>query len=210
MAPSSPPGVGVPRRHPSGWPSYRAPRWLLLGLAAVVAAAVLVGWSHRPARSQRAADMNGFLASMTTDIQSCAAGVRESLFAMRQIQSGAETDLATAVRIARYGASNACSPASNTQLDDLAQYQVSESLASYHLDTAVNDLLTWAFPYAQRVQTDVADMLTAASAPAKAAATAKLHSDLRALDAQRAKVYAQMRKAAVATSATAKLPVLPG
>lgn len=209
MAPSSPSGVAVPRRHPSGWPTRRAPRWLLLAGLILVAAAVLVGWAHRPTRGQRAADMNGYLADMTTDIQSCAGGVRESLFAMRQIQSGAQTDLATAVHIAHYGASN-CSPANNTQLDDLVQYQVHESLASFHLDVAANDLITWAFPDAQQVQNDVADVLTAHGTAAKAAATTKLHSDLLVLDAERSVIYSIMHKAVVATSATAKLPPLPG
>ena len=56
---------------------------------------------------------------------------------------------------------------------------------------------------------DVADVLRANGA-ARAAATVKLHHDLRALDAQRAYVDKIMMKAVTATSATAKLPVLPG
>ena len=46
-------------------------------------------------------------------------------------------------------------------MDDLIGYQVQESLASFHLDRVVNGLLTWAFPDAQRVQTDVAAALGA-------------------------------------------------
>ena len=137
---------------------------------------------------------------MTTDIQSCAGGVRESLTAMRAIQAGTSHDVQTAIHIASYGASN-CSPANNELLDDLAQYQVSESLASFGLPRAVDGLLTWAFPYAQRVQNDVADVLRANGA-ARTAATAKLHRDLRALDAQRAYVDKIMMKAVTATSAT--------
>ena len=197
----------VPLRH-GGWPVRKAPRWLLAAGVLVVAAAVLVGLAIHPTRSQRASDVNGFLTDMTTDIQSCAGGVRESLFAMHAIESGASHDLPTAVHIATYGASN-CSPANNELLADLTQYQVSESLASFGLPRAVNGLITWAFPYAQRVQSDVADVLQTNGA-ARAAATAKLHRDLRALDAQRAYVDKIMMKAVTATSATGKLPALPG
>lgn len=196
----------VPIRH-TRWPVHKTPRWLLLAGVAVVVGAVLVGLAHKPSQAQRAADMNSFLKSMTTDIQSCAGGVRESLYVMRQIESGASHDLATAVGVARYGASN-CSPANNTQLEDLALYQVHESLASFRLDRAVNGLLTWAFPYAQRVQNDVADVLTSKGS-ARAAANAKLQQDLRRLNGQRTYVDKIMMKAVTATSATAKLPPLP-
>jgi hypothetical protein len=197
----------VPLRH-GGWPVHKAPRWLLAAGVLVVAAAVLVGLAIHPTRSQRAADVNGFLRDMTTDIQSCAGGVRESLTVMRAIESGTSHDLQTAIHLASYGASN-CSPANNELIDDLAQYQVSESLASFGLPRAVDGLLTWAFPYAQRVQNDVANVLRASGA-ARTAATVKLHRDLRALDAQRAYVDKIMMKAVTATSATGKLPVLPG
>ena len=80
---------------------------------------------------------------------------------------------------------------------------------SLFLPRAVDGLVTWAFPYAQRVQNDVADVLRANGA-ARAAATVKLHRDLRALDAQRAYVDKIMMKAVTATAATGKLPVLPG
>jgi hypothetical protein len=197
----------VPLRH-GGWPARKAPRWLLVAGALVLALGVLVGLAIHPTRSQRAADVHGFLNDMTTDIQSCAGGVRESLFAMHAIESGASHDLPTAIGIATYGASN-CSPANNELLADLTQYQVSESLASFGLPRVVNGLITWAFPDAQRVQDDVADVLRAKGA-ARAAATVKLHRDLRALDAQRAYLDKIMMKAVTATSATGKLPVLPG
>ena len=69
---------------------------------------------------------------MKYDIQSCAGGVRESLTALRQIESGASHDVATAIYIANTGAAN-CSPANNELLDDLETYQVTESLASFRL-----------------------------------------------------------------------------
>jgi hypothetical protein len=197
----------VPLRH-GRWPAYRTPRWLFLAGALILAGAVVVGLAVHPSRAQRAADMNGFLKDMTTDIQSCSGGVRESLQVLRAIQTGTSHDLATAIHIASYGASN-CGPANNTQLDDLGQYQVHESLASFHLNLAVDGLLTWAFPYAQRVQYDVATIL-AASGPAKAAATARLHRDLRLLNIQRARVDKMIMPAIKATAATGKLPPLAG
>jgi hypothetical protein len=197
----------VPLRH-GGWPVQRTPWWLFVAGAIVLAGAILVGLAHRPTQSQRAADVNRFLRDMTTDIQSCAGGVRESLFALHAIESGTSHDLHTAIGIATYGGTN-CSPANNELLDDLAQYQVSESLASFHLTPAVDGLLTWAFPYAQRVQNDVAAVLRAHGA-ARAAATAKLRRDQRTLDAQRAYVDKIMMNAVTATSATGKLPALPG
>ena len=190
------------------WPTHRTSRWVFLAGALILAGAVVVGLAVHPSRAQRAADMNGFLKDMTTGIESCSGGVRESLQVMRAIQTGASHDTATAIHIASYGATN-CSPANNTQLDDLGQYQVHESLASFRLNRAVDGLLTWAFPYAQRVQNDVADILRS-KGPAQAAATAKLHRDLRMLDAQRALVDRIMQAAKKATGATGKLPALYG
>jgi len=176
--------------------------------ALVLAGAVLTGLAHHPTRSQRAADVNTFLHDMTADIQSCAGGVRESLTALHAIESGAEHDVRTAAHIATYGAGN-CSPANNELLDDLTLYQVSESLASLGLPRAVDGLVTWAFPDAQRVQDDVAGVLGASGA-ARPAATARLQRDLRTLDAQRAYVNKIMMSAVSATSATGRPPELPG
>jgi hypothetical protein len=198
----------VPLRH-GGWPARRMPRWLWVAGAVVLVGAVLVGLAHRPTHSERAADMNGFLKDMTTDMQSCAGGVSESLTALREIQSGAPSRYRpVAIGIATYGAAN-CSPATNELLADLTQYQVSESLASYNLPNAVNGLITWAFPDAQRVQSDVALVLQTKGA-AQTAATAKLHRDLRTLDGQRAYVDKIMMNGVRGTSATVKLPALPG
>ncbi len=204
--PDAPPYV--PLRN-SRWPSYRTPRWLLLAGVVVLVGAVLVGWAIHPTRGQRAVDMDGFLANVTTDIRSCAAGVSESLQALHEIRAGTQRDVAIAISIATTGGQT-CSPANSMQMDDLTQYQVHESLANLRLGTAVNDMVTWAFPHAQRVQYDVAAILSAHSAPVKAAATAKLAKDLRALDAVRAQVYAILRPAVRSTGATAPLPYLPG
>ncbi|MGE5133437.1 MAG: hypothetical protein ACM32E_11080 [Gemmatimonadota bacterium] len=202
---TEPPYVPVRR---SQWVTNRTPRWLWLAGALILAGAVVVGLAVHPSHSQRAADMNGFLTDLKTDIQSCSGGVRESLQVLRAIQAGTSHDVATAVRIASYGATN-CSPANNTQLDDLTQYQVHESLASFHLNRAVDELVTWAFPYAQRVQNDVADILRSKGA-ARSTATAKLQRELRMLNAQRAKIDGIILPAIRATGATAKLPPLSG
>ena len=197
----------VPLRY-GRWPVPKTPRWLYVAGALVLAGAVLVGLAHHPSQSQRAADMNAFLHDMTTDIQSCAGGVRESLTAMHAIESGASHDVATATQIATYGAAN-CSPANNELLGDLTQYQVSESLARFHLDSVANGLVTWAFPDAQNVQSDVAQVLHTSGA-ARAAATARLQRDLRTLDGQRAYLDKIMMTGVRGTSATGKLPALPG
>jgi hypothetical protein len=208
---TGPPGQAeppfVPLRH-SRWPTGKSPRWLILAGLVVLACAVLVGVAVQPSQAQRASDMNGFLHDVTADIQSCAGGVRESLMVLRAIDTGAEHDRATAIGVASYGAQN-CSPANNELLDDLVQYQVHESLAAYRLDRAVNGLVTWAFPDAQRVQADVAEVLRS-SGPARAAAAARLQQALRRLDGQRAYVDGVLRNAATATHATTPLPPLPG
>ena len=197
----------VPIRHVR-WPVRKTPRWLIAAGLLVVAAAVLVGIAVHPTRSQRATDLNGFLADMKTGIQSCAGGVGESLTALHAIETGTSHDLHTAIGIATYGANN-CSPANSMPLDDLATYQVQESLSRFHLDRVVNGLVTWAFPDAQRVQTDVADVLRAHGA-ARAAANARLAHDLRVLNGQRGYLDKIMMTAINATAATGRPPLLPG
>ena len=128
--------------------------------------------------------------------------------ALRAIQAGTSHDVKTAIGIASYGASN-CSPANSMPLEDLVQYQVTESLAKFHLEVAVNDLVTWAFPLAQRVQADVARQLGAGSASIRAAAAAQLMRDQRALDAQRAVIDKIIMSADRSLSAHVAPPTLP-
>ena len=203
------PGGGAPvRLRPSGWPVLTTPRWLLAVAAALVVGMVLAALAHRPSTAQRAADLQGFVHDMNTDIQSCAGGVRESLTALHAIQAGTSHDLKTAIGIASYGASN-CSPANSMPMDDLVQYQVTESLAKFHLEVAVNDLVTWAFPLAQRVQADVARQLGAGSASVRAAAAVQLSRDQRALDRQRAVIDKIITSADRSLSAHVAPPSLP-
>jgi hypothetical protein len=173
----------------------------------VLVCAVLIGIAVHPTRGQRAHDMDGFLTDMTTGIESCAGGVRESLTVLRGIEDGSSHDVATATSVATYGAAN-CSVANNQPLADLSQYQVQESLAQFHLDRVVTGLNTWAAPDAQRVQNDVAAVLHS-QGTVRAAATARLDRDLRTLDAERAYLDKIMNAAVAATGATVKLPALP-
>jgi hypothetical protein len=198
----------VPIRH-TLWPTQKTPRWLLLAGVVVLAGAVLVGLAHHPSQSQRAGDVKQFLTDMNADIESCAGGVSESFTVLNAIDAGTSHDTATAIKVARYGAAN-CSPANNELLANLTQYQVTESLSAFHLDTAVNDLVTWAFPNAQRVQNDIANVLSSHDATARAEASAALKNDTRDLDTQRTRVDKIMMNAVTATSANVKLPNLPG
>jgi hypothetical protein len=201
----------VPLRH-TRWPARRTPRWLLLAGAAFLAVAVLVGLAHKPSQAQRAFDLRGFLTDMNTDIESCAGGVSESLTALRQLGPSAGQDVQQvrdAISIATYGASN-CSPANSTPIDDLEQYQVTESLASFHLDRVVTGLVNWAAPDAENVQTDVASVLAAHGPQARRKAQAALSQALRTLDAQRSAVDSVMESAIRALSAHATPPSLPG
>ena len=201
----------VPIRTSRWAPHQRAPRWLLLAGALIVVGIVLVALTHKPSRSQQAGDLNGVLKDMTTDIQSCAGGVGESFSALHRVQAGENSakNVRATIKIARYGAYN-CSPANNELLADLTQYQVTESLAAFHLETAVNELVTWAFPYAQRVQNDVANQLGARDAAKRQQYTAALQRDTHDLNRQRAKIDSILTKAIAATGATARPPRLPG
>jgi hypothetical protein len=193
---------------PTGWPVLRTPRWMLAAAAVLAAGLVLVAIPHRPSAAQRAADLQGMVHDLTTDIESCAGGVTDSLTALQAIESGTSRDVKTAVTIANTAAAN-CSPGNNMQMEDLVQYQVPESLASFHLDVAVNDLVTWAFPLAQQVQSDVASRV-AATTPAEIASTsAQLRRDQQALDAQRARIDQLFTSASTALTAHVAPPSLP-
>jgi hypothetical protein len=198
---------GVPTRR-SGWPAMRTPRWMLAGAVVLVAGLTLAAIPHHPSTSERVSDLRGVVQEMNTDIESCAGGVSESLTALREIQSGASHDTKTAVNIATLGAAN-CSPANSMPMDDLVQYQTPESLASFHLDQTVNDLVTWGFPDAQRVQIDVATVLTAKTPSAAQAATAALQRDQRVLDAERATIDGMINAASKSLSADVAPPTLP-
>ena len=194
---------------PTGWPVLRTPRWMLAAGLVLVAGLVLAAIPHRPSTEQRAADLRGVVHDLTIDIESCAGGVTDSLTALRAIESGTSHDVETAVTIANTAAAN-CSPGNSMQMEDLVQYQVPESLASFHLDKAVNDLVTWGFPLAQRVQSDVATRLAATTPAEIDAASAQLRRDQQAMDAQRARINQAFTSASTALTAHVAPPSLPG
>jgi hypothetical protein len=183
--------------------------WMLAGGAVLVAGLVLAAVPHRPSTEQRAADLRGMVHDLTTDIESCAGGVSDSITALRAIQAGTSNDVKTAVTIANTAAAN-CSPANSMPMEDLVQYQAPGSLASFHVQTAVNDLVTWGFPLAQRVQTDVASLVTAKAPDAITHATVQLRKDQLALDAQRARIDRLISAASASLSAHVAPPNLPG
>ena len=194
------------------WPPHRkTPRWAWLVAAVLVAGAVLVGVAVKPTQSQLQGDLKGFLATMRTGYESCAGGVSESLTALHGIGSGAgaASRAADTVKIAQTGAAN-CEPANSQPIDDMSQYQVAESLARFHLDTVVNDLVFWCSPYAVRVQADVASEAGAQQAAARQRAAAALRRDTAVLNAERAKIDKIVHTAIHATGSNAPLPGLPG
>jgi hypothetical protein len=208
MRERGPDGRGGIASRPSGWPVLRTPTWMLATGALLVAGLVLAAVPHRPSTEQRAADLRGMVQDLTTDIESCAGGVSDSITALRAIRSGASNDVKTAVTIANTAAAN-CSPANSMPMEDLVQYQAPGSLASFHVQTAVNDLVTWGFPLAQRVQTDVASLVTAEAPDAITRATAQLRKDQLALDAQRARIDRLISAASASLSAHVAPPNLP-
>src|SRR5579859_8083342 len=197
----------VPLRH-GGWPARRAPRRAIAGGVGLLALVIAVALPHHPSASQRAADLRTFLATLNSDVESCAGGVRESLYVLRAIETGASHDTATALRVATYGAAN-CSPANNELLDNLTAEQPPESLARYDLQRAVTALINWAAPDAMRVQSDVAAILRDRGSSAEPAALAALRTDLRALDAQRTVFNATLGPAIRTLSPGTKQPPLP-
>jgi hypothetical protein len=201
------PARGIPTRR-SGWPVLRTPKWMLAGAVVLVAGLTLAALPHHPSTSQRATDLRGVVQEMNTGIESCAGGVSESLAALHAIQAGTSHDVKTAVSIAATGVQN-CSPANSMPMDDLVQYQPPESLASFHLDQTVNDLVTWGFPDAQRVQADVATILTASSPSAVRAATTALQHDQHVLDAERATIDGMIDAASKSLATNVSPPTLP-
>jgi hypothetical protein len=196
----------VPLRH-SGWATRRTPLWLFAVLAVAVIGIVLVSLSHKPSQSQRASDLAGYFSDVKGGIGSCAAGLSNSESAYGQLLSGKEALSKNAESVFTYGSSN-CTLASNEALSDFANYQVTESLASFNLDTADNDVVTWSFD-STAVQTDMLAVLKATTPAARTSAQATLNGDLATLDKQRAAVDAIWAAAKKSTGATAAFPGLP-
>jgi hypothetical protein len=195
----------------NSWPVRHTPRWLMGVGVALVAGAVLVGLAHKPSTAQRASDMRGFLTEVKTDMESCSGGIGESLKALHLVQTGQDTtkDVGDAVSLAQQAGSN-CSPANNESIDDLENYQVPESLDSFHLIGVVTGLINWAAPDAQNVMVDVTKVLQARTPAAKASAEAALARARKKLDKQGAYLDSVMEHAITSLKMNAKpQPPLP-
>lgn len=197
---------------PNGWPVRRMPRWTVLAIVVFLVAAVAVALVHKPSAAERASDMRGFLQEVTSDIESCAAGVGESLTALRQVQAqhfSNSSDVSAGISVAQQGAAN-CAPANNEQIDDLENYQVPESLDSFGLVNAVTALVAWAAPDAEQVQSDVAGVLAAATPQARSRDQAALGAALTKLDAERVLVERPVNSAIKTLAVRSSPPRLPG
>jgi hypothetical protein len=198
-------------RSRSGWPTRRTPLAAYVAGLGLIGCAALVALVHHPSTTERAADLRSFVSDMRADIGSCAADVGASMTALRAVETGATSASTTAKTIAISGASD-CSPANDELIDDLVQYQVTESLASFRLGRVVTGLVAWTSLDAVQVQSDVAAVLAARTRgpAAEASASDALRRSLRTLNAQRAAVYSIIRSASRALSAHATPPSLPG
>jgi hypothetical protein len=196
----------VPLRH-GRWATRRTPLWVFAALAVAAIGVVLVSLSHKPSQSQRASDLAGYFGDVKAGIGSCAAGLHDSEGAYGQLLSGKAALNKNAKSVFTYGGSN-CTLASNQALTDFANYQVTESLASFNLDTADNDVITWSFD-STTVQTDMLTVLNDTAPAARTSAQAKLKADVATLDKQGAAIDAIWTAAKNSTGATAAFPSLP-
>jgi hypothetical protein len=196
----------VPLRH-SGWATRRTPWWVFAVLVVVVIGVVVVSLTHTPSQSERASDLKGYFGDVTTGIGSCAAGLQGSESAYDQVLGGDTAQAKTALAIFTYGGSN-CTVAGNQALSDFGTYQVNESLASLNLDTADNDVITWAFD-SGAVQTDMAAVVKATPGAARASAQATLQTALGTLNAERSTIdgiWTAGKKTTGSTAAFTRLP----
>jgi hypothetical protein len=197
----------VPLRH-TGWASRRTPLWVFAAIIVLIGGVVVVSLSHKPSSAQRAGDLAGYFNDVNAGVESCAGGARDSMTVFDKVQAGDKADLSAAVGILAYNAQN-CAPANNEPLSDFANYQVTESLAQFPLDTADNDVITWAFPDAMNAQQDMLAVLQAGTPAERAKDQATLTAALAAMDAQRTKIYDIWRNAEKSVGSSAALPYLP-
>jgi hypothetical protein len=196
----------VPLRH-TGWATKRTPLWVFAVLAVAAVGVLLVSLSHKPSGTQRASDLAGYFGDVRAGIGSCAAGLHDSENAYGQVLSGDTAQTKSAESIFTYGGSN-CTLAGNEALTDFGSYQVTESLASFNLDTADNDVITWSFD-STAAQQDMLAVLRATTPAARASAQDTLKTAIGTLDAQRAAIDAIWNAAKKTADATAAIPSLP-
>jgi hypothetical protein len=193
----------VPLRH-SGWPVRRMPMWTLLVAVILAAGVVLVSLSHKPSNAQQVSDFNSYLRDMNTAVESCAGGLTESRQALDSVTA---SSLKTALNLVSYDAAN-CSPANNEPLQDLTQYQVTESLAKFGLADCANDYITWSFDAAQ-AQLDMLAILKSPGPAARSADEQTLRRDIATMDAERGRIDGILRSAEHTLSDATPLPNLP-
>lgn len=199
--------VTTPRTTSSkGWATRRTPVWIFVAIIVIAAGAVVLSLVHKPSQSELAGDLRGYFGDVNAGITSCAGGLRDAATAMNKVEAGATSQYATAVGILSYNAQN-CSPADNEPLQDFTNYQVAESLSSFNLDTADNDVVTWAFD-AQTAQNDMLAVLEAKDATAKAKANATLTTALAKLNTERSTIYSIWEKAQKSTRNGSPFPNL--
>jgi hypothetical protein len=196
----------VPLRH-HGWASKRTPWWIFVVLVVLVAVVVVTSLSVKPSKSGLASDMVGYLQDVQGGVGSCAAGLGNSESAYDQINAGKQVLNKNAESVFTYGSSN-CTVESNEALNDFGNYQVAQSLDSYNLDTADNDVITWAFD-AVAAQNDMLAVLQTTTPAAKASSLVKLKAALLTLDNERAVIDKIWTAARTATKASEPLPDLP-
>lgn len=196
----------VPLRH-SGWATMRTPLWVFAAIVVLAVGAVILSLSHRPSQSQRASDLAGYFSDVKGGIGSCAAGLHDSENAYGQLLSGTAVLNKNAESVFTYGESN-CTLAGNQALNDFGTYQVAQSLDSFNLDAADNDVLSWSFD-STAAQRDMLAVLKTSTPAARVTAQATLNAALLLLDDQRAVLDGIWNAAKRATGATATPPSLP-
>jgi hypothetical protein len=164
-----------------GW-SYPPRRWsvlVALAVAAIVAVSAATDLLHGASDAGRLSDLRSYYKAEETGVSSCAGGLNDSLVALQAVLAGASTERATAESLASLGA-QACTPALNDVLFNMATSPPPRSLAGYGAATAGDDLYKWAYPDAAAAQTEV-DRLLREHAALTAATAHTLYRELLAL-----------------------------
>ncbi|HEV3382804.1 MAG TPA: hypothetical protein VG142_17715 [Trebonia sp.] len=199
--------VTAPRNIGSkAWATRRMPPWVIVAIAVIIAATVVLSLVHKPSQAERASDFRGYLGDVNAGIISCAGGLRDAITALDTVEAGDTAQYSAAQGILAYNAQN-CSPANNESLQNFTNYQVAESLASFNLDTADNDVITWAFD-AQAAMNDMIPVLEAKTPAAKAQANATLKTEMDKVNAVHATILSFWDKAQKSTDNGSPFPNL--
>jgi hypothetical protein len=196
----------VPLRH-HGWATKRTPWWVFIALVVLVVVGVVTSLSVKPSQSDRAKDMVGYLQDAKGGIGSCAAGLGNSESAYDQINAGKQVLNKNAESVFTYGSSN-CTVEGNEALNDFATYQVAQTLDTYNLDTADNDIISWGLD-ATTAQNDMLAVLETSTPAARSSALVTLKAALVTLNDERAVINNIWTSAKKSTGASEPLPNLP-